>query len=43
LRIIRGGAWNYGLDWTRITSRSKLEPIYRVETLGFRCASDANP
>jgi len=43
LRIIRGGAWNYGLDWTRITSRSKLEPIYRVETLGFRCAVDANP
>ncbi len=43
LRIIRGGAWNYGLDWTRATSRSKLEPTYRVETLGFRCASDANP
>jgi len=42
-RIIRGGAWNYGLDWTRITSRSKLEPTDRIETLGFRCTSDANP
>jgi serine/threonine-protein kinase len=42
-RIIRGGAWNYGLNWTRSTSRSKLAPDYRVETLGFRCASNTTP
>lgn len=41
LRVIRGGSWNYGLEWTRLTSRSKLEATYRVENLGFRCAMDA--
>jgi len=41
-RVIRGGAWNYGLDWTRVTSRSKLEATTRVENLGFRCAQDFN-
>ena len=42
-RVIRGGAWNYGLDWTRTTSRSELDPAASVETLGFRCAQDSNP
>jgi eukaryotic-like serine/threonine-protein kinase len=41
--VIRGGGWNYGLDWTRTTSRSKLAADYRVETLGFRCAISVIP
>jgi serine/threonine-protein kinase len=41
--IIRGGSWNYGVVWTHTTSRSKLVPTARVETLGFRCSLDANP
>ena len=41
--IIRGGSWNYGVVWTHMTSRSKLVPTARVETLGFRCSLDANP
>jgi formylglycine-generating enzyme required for sulfatase activity len=40
-RVIRGGSWNYGLNWTRITSRSALEQNFSVETLGFRCAINA--
>ena len=43
LKVIRGGAWNYGLNWTRTTSRSSLDPAYRGETQGFRCAEGANP
>jgi formylglycine-generating enzyme required for sulfatase activity len=38
-RVIRGGSWNYGLNWTRTTSRSSLNPAARTDTLGFRCAT----
>lgn len=42
-RVMRGGSYiTSGAD-VRITSRSKIVPDFRDETIGFRCAKSAEP
>jgi serine/threonine-protein kinase len=41
-RAVRGGSWN-DIAWDlRSASRLKLKPGFRVRTVGFRCARDAD-
>ncbi len=41
-RVLRGGGYtNHGTD-VRITSRSKMVPDFRDETIGFRCAKSVD-
>jgi formylglycine-generating enzyme required for sulfatase activity len=41
-RTVRGGSWN-DIAWDlRSASRLKLKPGFRVRTVGFRCARDAD-
>jgi formylglycine-generating enzyme len=37
--VMRGGAYTSTGTDIRITSRSKMVPDFRDETIGFRCAS----
>ena len=39
-KMLRGGAWENGPDELRSASRKSLWTDYRIEGLGFRCASD---
>jgi formylglycine-generating enzyme required for sulfatase activity len=38
-KVLRGGAYTSTGSDIRITSRSKMVPDFRDETIGFRCAS----
>ncbi len=39
LRVLRGGGWlSLGPSWVRAASRDSLEPAYRLNFIGFRCA-----
>jgi sulfatase modifying factor 1 len=40
-KVMRGGAYTSTGSDIRITSRSKMVPDFRDETIGFRCASSA--
>ena len=40
-RVLRGGGYTTSGGDVRITSRSKMMPDFRDETIGFRCASTA--
>jgi formylglycine-generating enzyme required for sulfatase activity len=42
-RVLRGGGYTTTGGDIRITSRSKMMPDFRDETIGFRCASSKNP
>lgn len=39
-RVIRGGAWNEGLDDQRVFYRSWIGPEHSESAIGFRCAKD---
>jgi sulfatase modifying factor 1 len=41
-RVLRGGSYTTTGADVRITSRSKMMPDFRDETIGFRCASSIN-
>jgi formylglycine-generating enzyme required for sulfatase activity len=41
-RVLRGGSYTTTGADVRITSRSKMMPDFRDETIGFRCASSAS-
>ena len=41
-RVLRGGGYTTTGGDIRITSRSKMVPDFRDETIGFRCAAAAN-
>jgi len=41
-RVLRGGSYTTSGGDIRITSRSKMMPDFRDETIGFRCASSKN-
>lgn len=41
-RVMRGGVYTTRGKDLRITSRSKMVPTFRDETIGFRCAKSAN-
>ena len=38
--IVRGGAWNDGPRWLRVSGRGRNGPVFRYFNLGFRCAQD---
>src|ERR1039458_2253720 len=40
-RALRGGAWNNGPRYARVSYRSRLEPGNRNNNIGLRCAADA--
>ena len=42
-RVLRGSAWNYFYDYARSSARYWNLPLNSYSTVGFRCASDANP
>ncbi len=42
-RVVRGSAWNSHLWYVRTNVRGWLYPDDRDQTVGFRCARDANP
>lgn len=42
-RVLRGGGYTTTGGDIRITSRSKMMPDFRDETIGFRCARSKNP
>jgi len=37
-RVFRGGSWDGGARGVRAASRSRFDPAYRLDRLGFRCA-----
>jgi formylglycine-generating enzyme required for sulfatase activity len=39
LRVMRGGAWTETAYFLRSTCRDRLDPSFRVDNLGFRCAA----
>ena len=40
LRVQRGGAWNNNPQYVRVSYRDGLEPSYRSNIIGFRCAGE---
>jgi cellulose biosynthesis protein BcsQ len=38
--VVRGGSWGYHGDYCRCASRSRIPPIIRNNSTGFRCARD---
>jgi len=38
-RVLRGGGWNNFAPYVRVTNRLAVEPYYRDDNNGFRCAS----
>ncbi len=40
-KVIRGGSWNRGLDYLRVTYRTYYNPKVQFDFLGFRCVKDA--
>ncbi len=42
-RVIRGGAFNNGSEYSRSALRLRLQPVYGGWSLGFRCARGAVP
>jgi eukaryotic-like serine/threonine-protein kinase len=42
-RVLRGGSWFYGDYYVRSSSRYGSDPSNRVNYIGFRCASSAQP
>jgi formylglycine-generating enzyme required for sulfatase activity len=39
-RALRGGAWNNGPRYARVSYRSRLEPGNRNNNIGLRCARE---
>jgi serine/threonine-protein kinase len=37
-RVLRGGGWDSGTPLVRVSIRYRMNPIYRFDYLGFRCA-----
>ncbi len=37
-RVVRGGSWGYDAEDCRAANRSRNEPSYRCDSLGFRLA-----
>jgi formylglycine-generating enzyme required for sulfatase activity len=42
-RVLRGGAYNYGVARLRASDRVHHPARFRIAVAGFRCAKDANP
>ena len=42
-RILRGGSWNDGPAYLRLSDRFGYAPALHSETIGFRCVRDAAP
>ena len=42
-RTIRGGSWWNDIDGLRTPARASKNPDSKSNTIGFRCARDANP
>ena len=42
-RILRGGSWDFGPGFVRVSYRAGLEPAYRDSGIGFRCAGEVLP
>jgi len=40
-KVIRGGAWNRGSQYLRVTYRTYYNPKVQFDFLGFRCVKDA--
>lgn len=40
-RVMKGGAWNSALVSVRVSNRGRFPPDTRRDTVGFRCARDA--
>ena len=40
-RVLRGGAWNVGMEYLHVTKRYSRYPTYKYFDLGFRCVMDA--
>lgn len=43
LRVMKGGAWNSSPVSLRVSNRGRFPPDSRRDTVGFRCAQDADP
>ncbi|NKB67406.1 MAG: SUMF1/EgtB/PvdO family nonheme iron enzyme [Candidatus Latescibacteria bacterium] len=43
VRVMRGGAWDTSVNFTRTSRRGQLTPDYWYADVGFRCAADAPP
>lgn len=39
-RVVRGGAWVYWPSLARASDRDGVEPAFRIDFVGFRCARD---
>src|SRR5579872_5221255 len=42
-RVVRGGSWGYVSRDLRSSNRSGVEPAYRNNNVGFRCAGEVFP
>lgn len=40
-RVVRGGAWRFDSRFLRAAYRSRTQPVYRYNNIGFRCARKA--
>ena len=41
-RVVRGGAWFYGVASLRVSNREAYAEDYTYRTIGFRCAKDTH-
>jgi formylglycine-generating enzyme required for sulfatase activity len=42
-KVLRGGSWKDDYAEMRSVNREAKNPAYTSNTIGFRCAKDANP
>jgi hypothetical protein len=42
-RVLRGGAYNYGVSGLRASNRVHHPAHFRIAVAGFRCAKDPDP
>jgi len=42
LHVLRGGSWTSGGNYCRVTYRNSINPDFRVNNFGFRCARDVD-
>jgi formylglycine-generating enzyme len=42
-RVLRGGSWNDGPLYLRLSDRFGFAPVLHTDTIGFRCARDSAP